>query len=266
MNLKHLQLNSSLLRSPEKITDFLVDNQIDVASFQEICYPIGKVSPLKALVESKKYFYVEGVHFHYHPNNQTIATAIVSRFPILDSHTWYFNSPSFSPKDITASDQLFPDLINNNFPNFPASRGLINEIKSRCILSALVQTPSGLVRFLTTHFTVSDLCVETSQMYQMSLMINSIVKNSTPIPTIFSADLNIRPQSYSVTKISEVLTCHTADFTDTLSPSHKVKQNNIFPEGLAVDHVFSKNIRHLDTKEIVVDFSEHQAIISDFEI
>jgi endonuclease/exonuclease/phosphatase (EEP) superfamily protein YafD len=95
-------------------------------------------------------------------------------------------------------------------------------------------------------------------------MINSIIKNSAPIPTVFSADLNIRPQSYSVTKISEVLTCHTADFTDTLSPSHKVKQDNVFPDGLAVDHVFSKGIKHLDTKGLVVDFSEHQALITNF--
>lgn len=264
MDLKHLQLNTSILRQPQKVANFIIDNQIDFACLQEICYPIGGQSPLKDLVEPQKYFYAEGIHFHYQPNNQTLAVAIVSRYPIINFQTWYFNSLDFGPKNITAQDQLFGDLINNNFPDYPASRGLINEVKSRCILSTLIQTPVGLIRVLTTHFTVSDLCVETSQMYQMSLMINSIIKNSSSVPTIFSADLNIRPQSYSVTKISEVLTCHTSEFTDTLSPTHKVKEKNIFPEGLAVDHVFSKDLKHLNTQKNIIDFSEHQALISEF--
>ena len=266
MNIKHLQLNTSILKQPQKVIDYIVDNNIDISCLQEICYPIGGVSPLKKLSESNGYYYVEGIHFNYHPNNQTLAVAIVSKYPVIDFQTWYFNSPSFAPKDITASDQLFGDLINNNYPDYPSSRGLINEVKSRCILSALVKTPSGLIRAVTTHFTVSDLCVETSQMYQMSQMINSIIKHAGQLPAIFSADLNVRAQSYSVSKISEVLACHTTSFTDTLSPTHKVKVQNIFPNGLAIDHVFSTGLKHLDTAEHIIDFSEHQAIISNFEL
>jgi hypothetical protein len=60
------------------------------------------------------------------------------------------------------------------------------------------------------------------------------------------------------------MACHTKDFTDTLSPSHRVKTMNIFPNGLAIDHVFSTKVGHKDTKSVVVDFSEHQALISNF--
>lgn len=266
MKIKHLQLNTSLTRSPEKIIEFIRTNNVDVTCLQEIVYPIGGESPLNKLAKSNSLFYAEGVHFNYHPNNQTLAVAIISKHPIIDFQTWYFNSPDFSPKNITKDDQLFGDIINNNYPDYPASRGLINEVKSRCILSALIQTPEGLFKTMTTHFTVSDLCVETSQMYQMSLMINSIVKNSANLPTIFSADMNIRPQSYSVSKISEVMKCHTSEFTDTLSKTHRVKTNNIFPNGLAIDHVFSKDLTHNKTEAIEIDISEHKAIVSEFEM
>jgi endonuclease/exonuclease/phosphatase family metal-dependent hydrolase len=264
MNLKHLQLNTSLLRDPQKVTDFIINNNIDVACIQEICYPIGGTSPLAGLLQNQKYNYIEGVHFYYHPNNQTLAVALASKYPIVDYQTWYFNTPDYWPKNITGSDQLFGDIINNNYPDFPASRGLVNEVKSRCVLAALIQTPAGLLRLISTHYTVSDLCVETSQMYQMSLLINSIVKHSFTLPTIFSADLNIRPQSYSVAKISEVLTCHTVNFTDTLGPNHRARKKD-FPDGLATQHVFSTGLNHLETLQQIIDFSEHQALISNFE-
>lgn len=264
MNLKHLQLNTSILRNPQKVTEFIIQNNIDIACLQEICYPVGDTSPLAELFHKQKYNYVEGIHFYYHPNNQTLAVALVSKYPIIDYQTWYYNTLDYNPKNITANDQLFGDLINHNYPDYPASRGLVNEIKSRCLISALVQTPAGLLRLITTHFTVSDLCVETAQMYQMSLLINSVIRHSSPIPAIFSGDLNIRAKSYSVAKISEVLTCHTANLTDTLSPTHRAKQHD-FPKGLAVDHVFSTRLKHLNTKQFIVDFSEHQALISNFE-
>lgn len=263
MNIKHLQLNTSLLKQPEAILNFLTHRQIDIACFQEICYPIDTTNSFSVLLTQHNYSYIEGVHFHYHPNNQTLAVAIASRWPILDYSCWYYNTPTFSPKNIHPADQLFSDLINNNYPDYPASRGLVNSVKSRCILSAVINTPSGPIRLLTTHFSVSDLCSETSQMYDMSQLIHSIVKHSKPIPTIFSADLNVRPQSYSVAKISEVLTCHTFHLTDTLSSTHKAKLHD-FPQGLAVDHVFSCNLNHQGTEVVEIDFSEHRALVSNF--
>lgn len=265
MNLKHLQLNTSILKNPEKVANFIQDNNVDIACLQEVCYSIGGENPLIPLILKNHFFYANGVHFYYHPNNQTLSVGIVSRWPIIDYVCWYYNTPNYLSKNIQSSDQLFSDLINNNYPEFTSSRGLINSIKSRCILSALIQTPGGLVRAITTHFTVSDLCTETPQMYDMSQMVYSIIKNSSPLPTIFSADLNIRAQSYSVSKISEALTCHSADLVDTLSPSHKSKIKD-FPQGLAVDHVFSSQLKHLDTTTIDVDFSEHKALISNFKI
>lgn len=45
MKIKHLQLNTSVLRSPEKIVQFILDNDIDVACLQEIAYPMEGTNP-----------------------------------------------------------------------------------------------------------------------------------------------------------------------------------------------------------------------------
>lgn len=257
--IKHLQLNTSVLRSPEKIINLIIEQNIDIACFQEICYPIGEKNPLAELVKQKGLFYIEGVHFRYLPKKQIIGVGILSKYPILDYQTFYYNSPEFKPKEIE-TDKIIDDVPALHFPG---SRGITHSVKSRAIISATIQTPVGVIRVVTTHFTVSDLCTETIQMLEMAKMIWSLVKFSCDVPTIFSADLNIRPQSYSVAKISEVLQCHTKDMTDTLASSHIAKRND-FPEGLAIDHVFSKGLNHKYTRGVEIDFSEHKAIISEF--
>lgn len=41
MTIRHLQLNTSLLQSPEEIAKFVEKKNIDIACFQEINYPWG---------------------------------------------------------------------------------------------------------------------------------------------------------------------------------------------------------------------------------
>jgi len=265
MQINHLQLNTSILKDPKAIINFINENSIDLAFVQEIVYPIDKESPLTKLLYSE-YFYEEGIHFHYLPKNQKVGIGIISRWPIIDKTCIYYNSESYQPKEISGNSPLSGELIDDVMTdNFPGSRGLKHSQKSRCILNCLISTPEGLLRAISTHFTVSDLCTETTQMYEMSLIINSLVKNSKDLPTILSADLNIRAQSYSVLKISEVLTCHTKNLKDTLSDKHVAKKTD-FPEGLAIDHVFSKGLEHLETNAIEVDFSNHKAVVSKFNL
>lgn len=265
MDIRHLQLNTSTQKSPNEIINFMGENRIDIACFQEICFPIGTENPLKPGLEQKGYNYIDGIHFHLLPKNQSVGVAIASKWPIIDYHCVYYNTPDYNPKEIKEHD-LFGEVLNDN-PNdhFSGSRGLKHSIKSRCIISADVQTEAGVVRVMTTHYTVSDLCTETVQMFEMSQIINSLVKYSKDIPTIFSADLNIRAQSYSVTLIKEVLACHTEGLTDTLSSTHIAKKTD-FPNGLAIDHVFSKNLKYNSTSTVEVSFSEHKALISEFSL
>lgn len=209
--------------------------------------------------------YIEGIHFHLLPKNQSVGVAIISKFPVLDSFSVYFNTPNYLPKKIGENDLLGEILNDVPADNLPGSRGLKHSVKSRCVLSNLIKVGETPVRLMTTHYTVSDLCTETEQMYKMSELIYSLVKNSKDIPTIFSADLNIRPQSYSVLMLSKVMKCHTLALTDTLAMTHVAKKKD-FPQGLAIDHVFSKALEHKSTNTIDVTFSEHKALVSEFSL
>lgn len=267
MKIKHLQLNTSILRSPEKVMQFIKDFEIDIACLQEVVYQIGKESPLQELAKESGYFYQEAVDFEFLPNSQVIAEAIISKLPIVDYQISYYNSENYEPKVINEKDLIGSNILadNETVDNFPGSRGLKHWLKSRAILNALVDTGNGFLRAITTHYTVSDHCTETLQMYEMSKMVKSMVKYSnSKIPTIFSGDLNIRAESYSVSQISEIMECHTKNFIDTLSEKHVARQHG-FPKGLAIDHVFSRGLKHIYTKSEEIEFSEHKAIVSEFE-
>jgi|GEM_PF-7050400 len=265
MTFNHLQLNTSTLRDTAKVAELIKSYDLDFACLQEIAYPIGQVSPLKELL-GDKLNYIDGVHFHYLPKNQSIGVAVVSKYPVIDVVRTYFNTPNFQPKTIKPEDEFSGTLLNDSAAEgFPGSRGIKHSIKSRCILSVLIETKVGLVRVVTTHFTVSDVCTETTQMFQMAQQVNSLVGNSMAVPTIFAADLNLRAQSYSVEKLKEVLTCHTQDLKDTLAVSHPAKKNN-FPDGLAIDHVFSKGLKHEGTETLDIDYADHKAVLSRFSL
>jgi len=244
----------------------MADNDIAVATLQEITYPIGLESPLQQLAEDAGYNYIEGVQFNYLPNQRVVSIALLTKYPIIDYFTYYFNTPTYSPKNIHEGDFLGPTIYEDHHNRtYPGSRGIKHTAKSRCILSVLINVDRTPVRVITTHFTVSDLCTETPQMYEMSQLIHSLITYSKEQPTIFAADLNIRAESYSVHKLMEVLTCHTAELTDTLSPTHVAKEHD-FPEGLAIDHVFSRGLEHTSTEAHIVDFSKHQSVVSEFDL
>lgn len=77
--------------------------------------------------------------------------------------------------------------------------------------------------------------------------------------------MNIRAKSYSVEMINQVINCHTLQIQDTLSDHHRAKKTD-FPNGLAIDHVFSNGLRHIHTFANQIDFSDHKAILSQFDI
>ncbi|MCA9382521.1 hypothetical protein KC660_03890 [Candidatus Dojkabacteria bacterium] len=268
MKIKHLQLNIGLSEDFNYLLKFLNEQDIDIACIQELGYKIGEEPELKKLVENAGYYFVEAKHFDYYPKGISTAVAIISKWKIVDFAVDYYNSENYYPKIIQAED-LMGEVINDSNSKdrkrYPGSRGIKHALKSRAILTVLVDTGSGLVRIITAHYPVSDLCTETEKMYEMSMLINSKVNFAKSYPTILSGDLNIRAQSYSVEKLEEVLTCHTKDLKDTLSKTHKAKEKD-FPEGLAVDHVFSKDLKHTSTEAFEINFSEHKAIVSKFEL
>ncbi|MCA9383382.1 hypothetical protein KC909_03390, partial [Candidatus Dojkabacteria bacterium] len=106
MQIKHLQLNTALLRDKESIANYLSEQEIDVACLQEIVYPIGGTNELEKLVTAKGYNYAGGTHFNYLPKSETLGVAIVSKYPIVDIVRTIWNSPDYTPKNIDANSFL----------------------------------------------------------------------------------------------------------------------------------------------------------------
>jgi hypothetical protein len=265
MTIKHLQLNTSLLQDPIEIMRFISDNAIEVACLQEIHHPLTEPSPLEGLCQEVGYSYAEGVHFISETRKSKLAVALVSRFPFIDTIRLYYNADDYRPK-VLKDDQLLGEILADvPDDHFPGSRGVKHAVKSRCVLSGLLLVNGTYLRLLSTHFTVSDFCTETTQMFELAQFIQSFVSFSANVPLIFSADMNIRSESYSVKLLEKVMTLHTGQLEDTLSSQHRAKQKD-FPHGLAVDHVFSQALKHKKTEAIEVDFSDHKAIVSTFEL
>ena len=267
MNIKHLQLNTSELAHPEKIAKYIVKNSFDTICLQEVRYPFEEKNPLVELLEQAGYHYREGINLKYMPTRRKYAVGIASKFPILDTVRVFWNGNNHEPKEINEGDFLGERIFEDHgaVHNYPGSRGIKHATKSSCNLMCLVKTPKGVLRLVTTHFIVSDLCTETQQMYDHATLLASMIKHSQDVPTILSADLNIRAESYSVLKLREVIDCHSLGLTDTLSKDHVAKAID-FPEGLAIDHVFSKGVTFKSITAVEIKFSDHKAIISEFSI
>lgn len=262
---KHLQLNTSKLANPEKVFEFITTNKIDIACLQEVVYPTGEISPLKKLADSTGLHYLEGVSFQSAVDNLTVSEAIISRYPFDYHYVLYYNAPNNEPKVITREDILGALIHDSAALSFPGSRSVKHVVKSRCIIIGLIKTPDGVLRVITTHFPLSDFCIEISQMLDMAKLIIAHLKYAQQVPTLLSGDLNVRSGSYSVELLSSIMECHTKELTDTLASGHEAKKHD-FPEGLAIDHVFSSGLLHNTTSTVEVDFSNHKAIISDFSV
>ncbi len=264
MNIKHLQLNTSILKQPEAIIDFIQEQGIHVACLQEVAYLTGGKNKLQDLCEAKGLHYFEAVHYYYSDQELTIGCAVVSTWPVSDFEVLYFNTPDYQPKTISDQDSVGKALIYDEKIKEPmASRGLKHSIKSRAVAIATLQTPAGPIRVYCMQYTVSSWATETEQMYKLTQMITSHLKFTKSLPTIASGDMNIQADSYSVRLLKTQLKHHTDRLKNTLSDSHRALVQD-FPEGLAVDHVFSKLLEHKDTKAVQVDFSDHKAIVSEF--
>jgi len=266
MNIKHLQLNTSALKNPEKVADYIKKQNIDIACLQEIIYPRSGTNPLRTLLEKDGYHYFEGIHFYYKDKNLSVGNAVISKYPITDFYTLYFNTPNFQPNEIGENDFVGAQLLeDDDIVEDMASRGLKHSIKSRSIPIVTITVNKTPIRVYSIQFTVSSWATETEQMYKMSQLLVSSLKYSKDIPTIVSGDFNVKSSSYSVELLKKYLKYDSKELKNTLSDSHRALEKD-FPNGLAVDHIFSKGLKHISTNCFQIEFSDHKALISEFEI
>ncbi len=121
------------------------------------------------------------------------------------------------------------------------------------------------IRNVTSHFTVSYLCTETMQMIQQTRSLLSFLKNTKSLPTIFTGDLNIHPDSASIKMLTEELVLVNKNNSNTLNPNvHGVFKR--LPEGLNVDYIFQKGFEVSKWSVPNISVSDHLPIIAELEI
>jgi len=262
-SISHLQLNTFHLNQPHKVIDFFQTQKIDIATLQEINVPIDNKEFFLNMCQQAGLHYAQSISWFDVDHNQAFGNGILSRHPIVDFNCTYYNGDNFNPKKIKNNDMIGPMLANDYKENITGSRGIKYSIISSSILQSIIKIDDKYLKVITTHYPVSDNCIEINSMYDLSQMIKSLVTYSGNLPIIFAGDLNIRAQSYSVRSLNEVLDCHTSQTTNTLSNKHPARTKD-YPEGLAVDHIFSRGLKHQKTTTHQIDFSDHQALISNF--
>lgn len=82
-----------------------------------------------------------------------------------------------------------------------------------------------------------------------------------------TGDLNIRNESMAIKTLSEKLTQHSYNFTNTLCRSiHPLFEKDHDHPGLAIDHIFSKNICVDSCAVRDVSISDHLPVVLDFSL
>lgn len=265
-SLTHLQLNTCSLQSPKDIVELLYKHDVDIACLQEVLYPSKIGNPLLSLLKDTGYKYIEAVGYYYNDIEQlTSATAIVTKLPVLDYHTLRYNTTDHAPKVLNEDDIIGSKLVNDHaVVESMASRGLKHAVKSMAVPVATLDIDSQPIRVYSMHLNVSSWATETMQMYDVAQGIHNHILSASSIPVILSGDFNLQQDSYSVKLISQALTYHCGNLNNTLHSTHKALEKD-FPDGLAVDHVFSDKLQHLETRSYEVDFTDHHALISRFQ-
>ena len=265
MKIKHLQLNTSVLKNPEGIRNFVRSEDFDICNFQELVYYSDSPCVLHKIASELGLTFVEAINYTLMDDEtkpvRISSCGILTKFRVIDFQIYYCNTLDDKPKHLIAND-----LINDNsiITSFPASRGVKHSKKSRAILRCVLDTGDKIISDITCQFNVSDLCIETTQILEMAEKVASIVRNTSTIPTIFGGDINIRLQSYSGTVLKSIMQCHSEHFVDTLAPDHIAHKD--FPDGLAVDHVFSVGMKLDSIQAVDKGLSDHLAIVSQFEV
>lgn len=265
MQIKHLQLNTSVIKDPQGIKEFVKQEQFDICNFQELIYYSDKPCILHEIAADLGYYFVEAVNFTLLDDEtkpvRISSVGIMSKFRVVDYQIYYSNTENDTPRHLVAND-LVNDVPDEN--SFPGSRGLKHSKKSRAILRCVLDTGETTIADITAQFNVSDLCTETTEIFKTAEKVVSILKNTSALPTIFAGDINIRLRSYSGELLKSVMDCHSEKFTDTLASNHRA--HNDFPDGLSIDHVFSKSMKCISCEAIDNGLSDHKSIVSVFEL
>lgn len=265
--MKILKLNVWNFNLAHEIIDFIRDVKPDPINMQEVStgkYNGGEDKKTNFYELIKNTFNYEGIFalkltINYPDNEKAYyGNGFLTNLDIIDCG-FIFDRNLQSHMEVDSTHPYLTDKSDfrgwNFYYNFSSTQ-----------VWATLKYDGKYFRNLTTHFTVSKECTETLQITQQSDSICEFIKNNRDMPTIFSGDLNIHEQSYSINNIESVLEMVTKSQQNSLNPKiHPAFKNNL-PNGMKVDYIFQKGFKTIDVDHPLVSISDHLPVIAKLEL
>lgn len=264
--LKIVQLNCWNFRYFEEMLEFLKKEKPDIINLQE-------VSSGDLIMNSNKNF-----DFEYLKKELKMEGVFVPRFGIKDDvkGDYFFGNGFLTNLEIVDYGSFF-DKFSPGFSWYTKENNVFGtedryetyirsfELPGNFVWGTL-KYKNQLVRNITSHFPVSFKCTETLQILRHARQVVDFIENIKPLPTIFSGDLNIHGQSNSVKLIETKMQRVSKDIINTMNPNLGSKLFLDEPNGLAVDHIFSKGFEVISCVCPVITISDHLPVVAELEL
>lgn len=250
MDLRLLQLNIYKGRLLESLENYLLKEDFDILTFQEVTGHLAGFVDLDL--------------FDYLKKKLDLAGELSINWNAIGDKTSYFGNAILFKRKLKVGNMqqiwLKPyrevDLNSQNWPTFPWSA-----------LSLDFQVQDKRFTVVTSHLvrgrTSEDKPYKANQ---AKILLNSL--KNLKYPYILTGDFNLNPRTQIIGSFSSLATNLTlkAGITNTLNPrTHRVKK--LFPKGIAVDYIFvSEEILVKEFKLIdSYDLSDHFGLSLTFQ-
>jgi endonuclease/exonuclease/phosphatase family metal-dependent hydrolase len=247
MTIKLLQLNTNSDNYWEKLVSYLTSNNFDVIHLQELTGDhtiAGNINShrntyaqLQKILQDKYY----GV------------LSVTQRYT--SSPDAYMGNAIFYKKNFILKDKK--EVILSKFDVF-SSESTTYENVGRTLLHLTFTIERKQISFLNTHLAWARTPREEPHQSRQGAILLHYLQTVNP-PFVLSGDFNLTPDQPLIKKISKLAVNLTTKnhITNTLDPAnHRVKE--IFPEGFAVDYIFTSNDVHVKKFAVVEkELSDH---------
>ena len=270
--LKIIQLNCWMFHFFDEILDFCTAQDADIINLQEATsgyvleFSNGQFLEELASKLGMKIIYAPWVGVENDERKVNwFGNAVLTRLEVLDYQIIWDKNNQDSPHFRSHEDHMTIEKLCEVDRNL-AYPFVFKEPKN--FISTTLKTPAGrILRNLTTHFTVTQMCTETLQTIQQSENITHFLVNSKQLPTIVTGDFNIQRSSASIRNLETALQIVNED-QNTLNPKvHAIfRKNKEHSAGLSIDYILQSGI---DVKTCTISqasISDHLAIVMEFEV
>lgn len=184
--------------------------------------------------------------------------AVLSKYPVISHEIMYlgWSGQTHFPNNYP----LF--VLKEKYERYPYAAD-----QSLPLLSTKIDVNGKQLEILTTHFHVTFDCIESEKMVKEEHEIAKYISHNKTWPLILTGDFNIEKNSLSIELIGSYLTNQSLNFTNTLCKTiHPIFKNKPDHPGLAVDHVFTRDILVENCEVRNVTVSDHLPVVLDFQI